>query len=88
MKGQILVGGPIEFLSVDVPTDSRIPFAVVHYSIGGVKRRYGLRLDLDKEVFLDHIEDGEHDDAIKKVAWETAQLIRRKRAASKKTSPQ
>jgi hypothetical protein len=34
-----------------------LPFAIVHYSAGRGAEELGLRLDLGKQVFLDHFED-------------------------------
>lgn len=36
--------------------EPRLPLAIVNYSLQGAKQADGLRIDLDKEVFLDHLE--------------------------------
>lgn len=58
LRGKVDEGASIQFLNVRVPSGSfRGPFAVVRYALNGEEQKYGLRLDLDKEVFLDHFED-------------------------------
>lgn len=53
--------GGIELLSASV-VSSDSPFAVVSYAIDGEKQELGLRLDLDKQVFLDRTGDPRFDD--------------------------
>ena len=43
----------IEFLRAEVSKNYRLPFAIVRYSLSGSEQKDGLRLDLDKQVFLD-----------------------------------
>jgi hypothetical protein len=58
-NGQIPGGAGIEFLSVEIPVgdDLYSPFAWVHHTIDGETQEYALRLDTDKQVFLDHFYD-------------------------------
>lgn len=52
LRGEIESVGPVEFLWADMPMVPS-PFAVVHYALHGEEQRLGLRLDMDKRVFLD-----------------------------------
>jgi hypothetical protein len=57
LRGRIPIIASIEFLSAEVPVGPfRAPFAVVKYALNGEEQSLGLRLDLDKGVFLDHFE--------------------------------
>jgi len=62
LKGKIPLpdGAAIEFLRVEKAL-ARLhsPFALIRYALHGVEQKYGLRLDLDKRVVLDHFEDDE-----------------------------
>ncbi len=53
LKG-ITEGAGIHFLEAELSGKYDLPFAVIWYSFQGNKQSEGLRLDLDKEVFLDH----------------------------------
>jgi hypothetical protein len=55
LRGHIPGGAAIEFLRAEVPSGQyHGPFAVIHYALHGVEQDLGLRLDMDKQVFLDH----------------------------------
>lgn len=62
LKGHIPLpnDAAIEFLRAELPL-ARLhsPFALIRYALRGVEQEYGLRLDLDKRVFLDHFDDEE-----------------------------
>jgi len=58
----------IQFLRAEIPGGYWTPFALIRYSIEGVEPQYGLRLDLGKQVFIDHLEDEEKDGFLQKVA--------------------
>ena len=47
----------MRFLAADVLANRAEPLATVYYAGNGKKQRYGLRLDMDKRVFLDRFED-------------------------------
>lgn len=64
LRDQVPSAGPIEFLSADVSAAANTPFAVIHYADAGKKQPFGLRLDLDKRVFLDHLDDPEKEEAL------------------------
>ena len=52
-------GGDVQFLQAVVFETPCLPLAIVNYSVRGRTEEYGLRLDLDKQVFLDHFPDAE-----------------------------
>jgi hypothetical protein len=54
----------------------RSPFALIRYSIDGQEPRYGLRLDLDKQVFLDYLGDSEKDAVIARAAPKIVAFLR------------
>ena len=64
LKGMVPGDSGIEFLGAEVPEDRGVPFALIHYALDSQKQAYGLRLDLDKRVFLDHFEDDEEREAV------------------------
>ena len=51
----------VEFLEAVLFETPRLPFAIVHYAVQGSLEEMGLRLDLDKQVFLDHFEDARNE---------------------------
>ncbi len=57
LRNQIPRDANIEFTSVRVPNGYRSPLAVVEYEVAGLLQPYGLRLDIDKAVFVDHFDD-------------------------------
>ena len=65
LEGKVQNAGTIRFLFADVPASRSVPFAVIHYADDGEEQAYGLRLDLDKQVFLDHLDDPKKDDAVR-----------------------
>jgi len=66
----------IKFIEAEISEKFDVPFAVVWYSLGGTKQTEGLRLDLDKEVFLDHpFADAERQKVMRKAAREISSFI-------------
>lgn len=63
LKGKVPAAGPIEFLSVST-SSTATGLGVVHYKDEGKRQAQGLRIDLDKGVFLDHFEDKEKEEAL------------------------
>jgi hypothetical protein len=64
--------GPLVFQRVEWWRKSS-RFVLVRYSYGGIEPEFGLRLDLDKRVFLDHPDDPNFDKIIQeyaKIIWE------------------
>ena len=64
LEGTVPSSPSIQFLSAEVP-ETRSPFAMIWYSWKGERQKYALRLDVDKGVFLDHLEDSEDDEFIR-----------------------
>jgi hypothetical protein len=54
---EVSYAGHLQFRDVVLFETPRLPFAIVYYTEGGVAQKEGLRLDLDKQVFLDHFTD-------------------------------
>lgn len=76
LQGHIPGGASIEFLSVEMSVKPFIPIALIWYSLQGVKKDYGLRLDLDKGVFLDHFEDNKKkEEILEKAAPKIVELV-------------
>lgn len=56
--GVVTGGGKVlSFLRAETSAKYRTPFVLVRYAINGIEQKEGLRLDLDKRAFLDHLED-------------------------------
>jgi hypothetical protein len=76
LPDEIRGGADIEFLAVMVSNEFPfIPFATVHYTENGQLTELGLRLDLDKEVFLDHFEDESKEDVLCRSAPEICAYV-------------
>lgn len=67
LKKTIPSSPSIVFLSAEVP-EIQSPFVMVWYSLKGKPQEYALRLDMDKGVFLDHLEDKEDDEFVQRQA--------------------
>ncbi len=79
-------GASIEFLRVEKPVGkySHAPFVLVRYSLAGEEQEYGLRLDLDKQVFLDHFDDNqEKEEVIQKAAPKIIEVLEDALSASR-----
>ena len=57
LNGSVPRNESLEFVEANVFTKPEIPFAIVRYKLYGTLHAEGLRLDLDKQVFLDHLEE-------------------------------
>jgi hypothetical protein len=75
IKNRVSKTAFIEFIQVKMLEGRQSPFALVFYKENGVMPRYGLRLDLHKQSFLDHFEDGDVDAASREVAVEIAEVV-------------
>ena len=78
LVGRISGEKAIEFLQVEMLADRKTPFALVRYSDNGKEPLYGLRLDLDKRVFIDHLEDHDKDEMVTRAAITIAEYIGQK----------
>ena len=72
LRGRIPRIGPIDFLEAEVPF---VPFALIRYSLKGIQQEYGLRLDLDKQVFIDHLDDVERENDLKSAAGKIVEYL-------------
>lgn len=61
----------LRFDQVTLFVRPRLPLAIVNYSLGGERKEMGLRIDLDKRVFLSHFDEPE----LESLASEAAPLI-------------
>jgi hypothetical protein len=76
LKGRVSSGASIEFLRVEVPAgEYHGPFALIRYALHGVEQEYGLRLDMDKRVILDHFEEEELESAVQKAAPKIVEYV-------------
>jgi hypothetical protein len=53
LNRRVVSGGDIEFIEAEMSAKYNIPLTVVRYTLNGQKQQTGLRLDLDKQVFID-----------------------------------
>ncbi|MBL8227327.1 MAG: hypothetical protein JNL98_02570 [Bryobacterales bacterium] len=59
LRGKVTGGAGLEFADIEILTDPPGPLATVAYRENGVLQEEVLRIDLGKQVFLDHFEDAE-----------------------------
>ena len=76
LEGRVEGGAAVEFLHVERAAESTTPFALLRYSINGHQQKLGLRLDLDKGVILDRLNDPEKDAVLLKAAPQIFRLVR------------
>jgi hypothetical protein len=57
LKDKIPGGAGLEFLRAEVPNVEDPPVALIRYRLHGEEPETGLRLDLDKQTFLDHFDE-------------------------------
>jgi hypothetical protein len=58
LRNRVPGGASIQFLSAEVPEIEDPPVALIRYALAGEQPPTGLRLDLNKQVFLDHFAEG------------------------------
>jgi hypothetical protein len=75
LQGQVRGGAGIEFLFAELPEEQPLPFAVVYYADEGKPQNLGLRFDLDKQVFLDHLEDKKQEKVLSRAASHIATYL-------------
>lgn len=75
IKKRVSKSASIEFIQAQMLEGRQSPFALVSYKQNGVMPRYGLRLDLHKQSFLDHFDDSEVDAASQEAAVEIAEVV-------------
>jgi hypothetical protein len=67
--------GWVRFLRAEAPSEPS-PFALVRYAIAGEEQSMGLRLDMDKTVFLDQPEGEASRESLQRAAFEIADAVR------------
>ena len=75
LKGRISTRRPIEFLLAEVPLDYHNPFARIRYALWGEPQDDGLRLDLGRRVFIDHLEDDEQEEILQAATPKIVQVL-------------
>lgn len=76
LKGHVPTSHALAFLWAEMSTRYLLPFARIRYALYGQEQEQGLRLDVDKQVFLDSIPDHQEMDAIlHKVAPEIVRYL-------------
>jgi len=82
LKERIPNIGPVRLLEATIVTVKtpqgkvrRLPFAVVSYTVEGQKQEYGLRLDMDKRIFIDHFDNEWIEQGVQKAAPEIVGLL-------------
>ena len=80
----------IVFVGATIFDDPPLPFAIVQYELAGTLQKKGLRMDLDKRVFLGQYEDATFQAALESSAAAVAAAIgkvrREVRTASARTA--
>jgi hypothetical protein len=76
LHGRVAGGNDIEFVEAELSTKYDVPFALVRYTLQGKKQKTGLRLDLDKQAFIDHFEgDPEREKTLVLAAPEIVKIL-------------
>ncbi len=68
LKDRVPSGTAIQFLRVEMAADFVTPFALVRYAVFGQEPPNGLRLDMDKQIFLDGLPSEEKDATLGEIA--------------------
>jgi hypothetical protein len=68
LSDQVPNGSAVRFLRAEMAADYVTPFALVRYSLHGKEPEAGLRLDMDKRIFLDDLPPEEQDRTLGTIA--------------------
>lgn len=74
LKDKTPANNVIEFVRAEVPS-SGSPFVRVYYAQDGKVQVYALRLDIDKQVFLDRLENPADDKFVRDSAKAVATVV-------------
>lgn len=75
LEGCVPGGANIEILRAEMRTDVASFLALIRYSEHGMEPQYGIRLDLDKKVFIDHLEDVQQEQVMQQAAPKLAAIL-------------
>lgn len=75
LNGRLGENAAIKFLRAEVSKEHRLPFALIRYSLYGKEQEFGLRLDLDKRVFIDHLPDEQDEEILEKIAPKIVEIL-------------
>ena len=75
LEGRVPGGANIEILRAEMRAEMVSAFALIRYSDRGQEPKYGIRLDLDKKVFIDHLPDAQQERVMQEAAPELANLL-------------
>ncbi len=81
-----LIDGKITFVAATIFDEPPLPFAIVNYKRSGKLQKKGLRMDLDKRIFLDHFDDAAFQQTLDTTAHTVAAAIGQARRAPAKTA--
>ena len=77
-----LADGDVVFVAATVFDEPPVPFAIVNYKLAGKLQKKGLRMDLDKRVFLDHFDDAAFEQSLAALGIPVATAIGKARSES------
>lgn len=86
LEGRVTGGASIEFVRAEMPAGRRTPFVLIRYRDNGSIPEFGLRLDLDKRVLMDHLSDPKKDGIIKKAVPRIVEIVGQDLAKSAEAS--
>jgi len=75
LAGRVAGGYSIQFLKAEVPSEHRVPFALIRFSLEGKPQPYGLRLDMYKKTFLDHTDDKGLEEFLEQAASKIVEVL-------------
>jgi hypothetical protein len=74
LEGKLADIGVLHFLRVEWQRD-RSRFVVIRYALDGREQPLGLRLDLDKQVLLDSLDNPEIDKSVQAITAKIWQIV-------------
>jgi hypothetical protein len=77
LKHRIAGEANIEILRAEMLAGVRSPLALIRYAEQGREVEFGLRLDIDKKVFLDHLLDDRQERLLTRIAPDVAAILGR-----------
>ncbi len=83
LHGRVPGSAGIEFLRAEMPAGVRSSLALIRYKQYGQEMQYGVRLDLDKRVFLDHFEDAAEEDVLQHAAPRIVSIMAKELCAAR-----